>query len=153
VQREPTLMLPEIRTEVRTRGPLAPRELPVVELPDEVASEAQISEEIEEISEEIRDDIEEDIEAEGAAEGRERMEPVVDRTGVPESPGVAAQTHETAARETLARDTLARETAPHETPARDTVARETPTPSELPRQVSAATRPSVEWPPEEQRKV
>jgi cell division protein ZipA len=36
VAREPTLTLPEIRTEVRTREPTAPpRELPVVEIPDD----------------------------------------------------------------------------------------------------------------------
>ena len=35
VIREPTLTLPEIRTEVRTREPTAPRELPVVEIPDD----------------------------------------------------------------------------------------------------------------------
>jgi cell division protein ZipA len=33
--REPTLTLPEIRTEVRTREPTAPRELPIVEIPED----------------------------------------------------------------------------------------------------------------------
>src|SRR5215467_10518528 len=32
--REPTLTLPEIRTEARVREPVAPRELPVVQFPD-----------------------------------------------------------------------------------------------------------------------
>jgi cell division protein ZipA len=35
VVRDPTLALPEIRTEVRAREPTSPRELPVVEIPDD----------------------------------------------------------------------------------------------------------------------
>lgn len=58
--REPTLTLPEIRTDVRTREPVAPRELPIVEIPDEVESEKAIEGELEEISEEISEEAGED---------------------------------------------------------------------------------------------
>jgi cell division protein ZipA len=71
--REPTLTLPEIRTEVRTREAIPTRELPVVEIPDEIEpeepiSEKLLSEELEEISEEISEDATEDPAAELAQE-------------------------------------------------------------------------------------
>src|SRR5262249_54653508 len=66
--REPTLTLPEIRTEVRTREPVAPRELPVVELPNETDSEKEIEDELEEISEEISEDASEDAAEDPAAD-------------------------------------------------------------------------------------
>ena len=62
IVREPTLTLPEIRTEARTRGPVPPRrpvttrELPIVQIGDEVDSDKEISQELEEISEEISQD-------------------------------------------------------------------------------------------------
>jgi FtsZ-interacting cell division protein ZipA len=66
VVREPTLTLPEIRTEARTRDPFAPRELPVVEIPDDVADQVE----------------------EAMAAG----EPVIARSpGVPSRPGVASK--------------------------------------------------------------
>src|SRR5215813_12137594 len=48
--REPLLTLPEIRTEARTRESIAPRELPIVEIDDEIESEEEISEELAGIS-------------------------------------------------------------------------------------------------------
>src|SRR5689334_10197337 len=64
--RDPTLTLPEIRTEVRTREPIPTRELPIVEISGDVALDSEkevpaaleekIAAELEEISEEISED-------------------------------------------------------------------------------------------------
>src|SRR5882724_308193 len=78
--REPTLILPEIRTEVRGREPTSPRELPVVEIPagspiglhadnDEDDEEAIAAEEAEEAKEAIAEE----------AEAEELAVPVVER--------------------------------------------------------------------------
>jgi cell division protein ZipA len=93
--REPTLTLPEIRTEVRTREAIPTRELPVVEIPDEIEpeeaiSEKLLSEELEEISEEISEDATEDPAAELAQEefgdGLEQDEPSMTAEKPPEKP-------------------------------------------------------------------
>jgi cell division protein ZipA len=93
--REPTLTLPEIRTEVRTREAIPTRELPVVEIPDEIEPEEEISEkllseELEEISEEISEDATEDPAAELAQEefgdGLEQDEPSMTAEKPPEKP-------------------------------------------------------------------
>jgi cell division protein ZipA len=70
--REPTLTLPEIRTEARTRErePIPTRELPIVEISDEVEPEKEalspqleerISEELDEISEELAEEAAEEV--------------------------------------------------------------------------------------------
>jgi len=125
VAREPTLTLPEIRTDVRTREP--PKELPIVELPpvelpdddpkeiDEieepiVATAPEVNRpeaELEEISEELEED---ELEDEALA----RQEPVSSA----EPPSVE--------------------------PAK---------PAELPPPVLSTVKPIVDWPPEEQRKL
>jgi cell division protein ZipA len=127
--REP-LILPEIRTEFRGREPTAPRELPVVEIPDdspvgmradnEHLDEAIAAEEAEEADEALADEL----------EGEELAVPAVESMSVAESPNVP----EPAA-------------APAEPAA--TVAPE----PQLPSPIAPAVRPIVDWPPEDQRKL
>jgi cell division protein ZipA len=149
--REPTLTLPEIRADVRTREPIAPRELPIVQIgedleaEDEIRSEKAVSpqleediaEELEEISEEIsadaskdaEDDFDEDAFDEDATEeaaeeeaSTEAAEAGIEATGA----GTVAAAASAAAAEKAV---------------------------DLPPPVTTAARPIVEWPPEEQRKL
>jgi cell division protein ZipA len=92
--REPALILPEIRTEIRGREPTAPRELPVVEIPESSpigmhaestraestrVEEAIAAEEAEEAAEELDEESEEDeavpiVESMSAAEPEKASE-------------------------------------------------------------------------------
>ena len=142
VVREPALTLPEIRTEVRTpvreREPTSPRELPVVEIPDDsliglrvnrdrpkvpvakdpVAAEESIDEEP--VDEEQVDEEPEDEEALGP-----------DETLVPQETQVP---QETLGHGVVSTPVVKEETAP-----------------ELPPPPTNFVKPIVDWPPEDQR--
>jgi cell division protein ZipA len=124
--REPTLILPEIRTEIRGREPTAPRELPIVEIPEDSpiglrADDDHLEEAIAaEEAEEAEEAIEEELEAE------ELAVPIVESMSVAEAP--------------LAQRP-AQEPAPELAP-------ELPPPP-----LGATVKPIVDWPPEDQRKL
>jgi cell division protein ZipA len=94
VAREPTLTLPEIRTEVRTREPTAPpRELPVVEIPDDsmiglrVDDEAVVEKAIEDEVEAEEDEEPEDEESSvPVLESMSAVEPLSAEPGRPTEP-------------------------------------------------------------------
>jgi cell division protein ZipA len=139
IGREPTLTLPEIRTEVRTRAPIAPRELPIVEIGDALESDEEISEELEEISEEMAEDASEDVVED--EEGPEDEEDSEDESSEdePSGEGASEDEHE----ETREKRAVA---VPPEAEAAK--AAEVPPPPSQPQ-----VKPIVEWPPEDQRKV
>jgi cell division protein ZipA len=126
--REPALILPEIRTEVRGREPTAPRELPVVEIPegspiglradnDHDDEEAIAAEEAEEAEEAIAEE----------SEAEESAVPVVESMSVAEPPNSSMSVAEPPK-------------SPESAPA-------------LPPPILATVRPIVDWPPEDQRKL
>jgi cell division protein ZipA len=126
--REPALILPEIRTEVRGREPTAPRELPVVEIPegspiglradnDHDDEEAIAAEEAEEAEEAIAEE----------SEAEESAVPVVESMSVAEPRNSSMS---------VAEPPKSPESAP-----------------ELPPPILATVRPIVDWPPEDQRKL
>jgi cell division protein ZipA len=92
--REPALILPEIRTEVRGREPTAPRELPVVEIPDGSPIGLRVDNEHDDeeaIAAEEAEEAEEAIVEE--SEDEESAVPIVESMSVaepPESPEPAA---------------------------------------------------------------
>jgi len=82
--REPTLILPEIRTEVRGREPTSPRELPVVEIPD--SSPLGLREESKRIDEAIAaEEAEEAAEAMDEEAEEEEAVPVIESVSVAEA--------------------------------------------------------------------
>jgi cell division protein ZipA len=168
--REPTLTLPEIRTEVRSaREPAIPRDLPVVHMPaepeaerEEALSEELLSEEIDEISEEISRDV-----AADSAEQLASVRPdvvVAKRASVHEEPDF-----DDSEIDELGDDLEAEEDADLSSePTRPVSADVVPTPavalaetttteasksSELSPTPVAMVRPIVDWPPEDQRKL
>jgi cell division protein ZipA len=137
--REPTLTLPEIRTEVRTREPFASRELPVVELPvveipGEAESEESIEDELEEISEGISEDANEDV-AEDPAEKVSDL--VVEKASVRERETVLEKA-----------PVLEKELALEKPPDQPTEKSRA-----LPPPITVVERPIVDWPPDDKRKV
>jgi cell division protein ZipA len=135
VVREPTLTLPEIRTEPRTREPIAPRELPIVEIedaiePDEEVSDEKISEELEEISEEISHDASPEV----ARKVSQQVEEEAEELDAEELDAEELDAEEELEDEQV---TVVAGSAPAEP---------------LPPAVSNV-KPIVDWPPEEQRKV
>ena len=130
VVREPTLTLPEIRTEARVREPIAPRELPIVEIddaiePDEEVSEEKISEELEEISEEISNDVSPEVSQKVSLRVEEEAEELDAEEEELEGDDEVTVTTDVADAK----------------------------PSESPPPVVPSVRPIVDWPPEDQRKV
>jgi cell division protein ZipA len=143
--REPALILPEIRTEVRGREPTSPRELPVVEIPagspiglhadnDDDDEEAIAAEEAEEAKEAIAEE----------AEAEELSVPVVESMSVDDDDDDAdaeadAEAHAQADGEAHAQaDTVKPSGSPELSPPPPTL---------------TIVRPIVDWPPEEQRKL
>ena len=85
--REPALILPEIRTEVRGREPTAPRELPVVEIPDGSPIGLRVDNEHDDeqaIAAEEAEEAEEAIAEE--SEGEESAVPIFESMSVAEPP-------------------------------------------------------------------
>ena len=128
--REPALILPEIRTDVRGREPTAPRQLPIVEIPagsslglrvdnEQDDEKAIAAEEAEEAEEAIAEESEEE----------ESAVPVVESMSVGEPPNMS-----------VGEPPKSLEPAPAPE-------------SELPPPIMASVRPVVEWPPEDQRKL
>ena len=144
--REPTLTLPEIRTEVRTRErePVAPRELPVVEIPNRALPDMEesdkedpkIEQEIEEISEEISEEAREDAEEDPAELAADFVLDEGDRQ--------APLAKEELAKEELEIVPVVVASAPEVGPEKQ---------PELPPPITNISPPIVEWPPEDQRKV
>jgi cell division protein ZipA len=153
VSREPTLTLPEIRTEVRTREPTASRELPIVEisgLEDDSASEEEISEEIEEISEEIAEETADEVEPPAphirATDGVSEAE-VAEVADVPVTRIAATDVAQAnVPKPAVAVPDVA---AADDAPASDAA----DTPAELPPPNLNAVKPIVDWPPEDQRQI
>ena len=134
--RDPPLILPEIRTEVRGREPTAPRELPVVEIPasSPIGMHADSSEDDEEaIAAEEAEEAEEAIAEE--AEAEELAVPVVESLSIVAPPSVD-------------------ESRPVDEPPKSSerLPESQPAP-ELPPPILATVRPIVDWPPEDQRKL
>jgi cell division protein ZipA len=123
--REPALILPEIRTEIRGREPTAPRELPVVEIPD--GSPIGLHAESTRVEKPIID------------------EPLIEEAGFEEA--IAAEEAEEAA-EDLDEESEEDEAVPIVESMSATEAEKAP---ELPPPVTTTTRPVVDWPPEDQR--
>jgi cell division protein ZipA len=128
--REPALILPEIRTEVRgrEREPTAPRELPVVEIPEG----SPIG---------LRVDNEQDDEEAIAAEEAEEAEEALEEESEAEESAVPVVESMSAAQPLESSLSVAKPPKPPE-----------PAP-ELPTPVVATVRPIVDWPPEDQRKL
>jgi len=124
--REPALILPEIRTEVRGREPTVPRELPVVEIPAGSPIGLRADD----------DRVEEAIAAEEAAEAEEALEEELEgeESAVPVLETMSA-TESLSATEPAKAPELASEPVP------------------VPPPVLATVKPIVDWPPEEQRKL
>jgi cell division protein ZipA len=125
--REPPLILPEIRTDVRGREPTAPRQLPIVEIPEGSPIGLRVDNEHDDekaIAAEEAEEAEEAIAEE--AEEEELAVPVVESMSVAEPP-MAVEPPEPQPAATLA-----------------------PRPDLPP---PATLRPVVEWPPEDQRKL
>jgi cell division protein ZipA len=129
--REPALILPEIRTEVRgrEREPTAPRELPVVEIPAGSPIGLRVDNE---------QDDEEAIAAEEAEEAEEALE---EEESEAEESAVPVVESMSAAQPLESSLSVAKPPKPPE-----------PAP-ELPTPVVATVRPIVDWPPEDQRKL
>jgi cell division protein ZipA len=143
--REPTLTLPEIRTEVRTRErePVAPRELPVVEIPNHALfdkEDQEFEEEIEEISEEISEEARDDAAEDPAELASDFSEIIPDAAA--KAPGATPETMPEVTPE--ATPEAIREIIPVVTPEKQ---------PELPPPLTNVAAPIVEWPPEDQRKV
>jgi len=123
--REPALILPEIRTEIRGREPTAPRELPVVEIPDSSpiglhAESTRFEEPIINAPRVEKASVEEAIAAEEAEEAAEDLdEESEEDEAVPIVESMSAAEPEKA--------------------------------PELPPAITTTTRPVVDWPPEDQR--
>jgi cell division protein ZipA len=128
--REPALILPEIRTEVRgrEREPTAPRELPVVEIPEG----SPIG---------LRVDNEQDDEEAIAAEEAEEAEEALEEESEAEESAVPVVESMSAAQPLESSLLVAKPPKPPE-----------PAP-ELPTPVVATVRPIVDWPPEDLRKL
>jgi cell division protein ZipA len=145
--REPTLTLPEIRAEARTREPAPPRELPVVEIPDEMESEEAISEH--KISEEL-DEISEEISRDASAESEEELDEEVEEEAreleaeMRELPVAGGEPSVTVAGPLPAAAGQGPTTAAASPSAAAT---------ELPPPVLNQVKPIVDWPPEDQRKL
>lgn len=153
--REPALILPEIRTEVRgrEREPTAPRELPIVEIPEGSPiglrvdnehddEEAIAAEEAEEAEEAIAEEEEADelavpvVESMSATEALESSEPSPPTPQPPKSQSA--------------------QSGPGPSPGPTASPPPEPTlkpATELPPTIMAAARPIVDWPPEDQRKL
>lgn len=121
--REPALILPEIRTEVRGgREPTAPRELPFVEIPEGSPIGLRVDNEHDDeeaIAAEEAEEAEEAIAEE--AEAEELSVPVVESMSATEALNLP-------------------EPSPNPT-------------TQLPPPITATVRPIVDWPPEDQRKL
>jgi cell division protein ZipA len=128
--REPALILPEIRTEIRgrEREPTAPRKLPVVEIPEG----SPIG---------LRIDNEQDDEEAIAAEEAEEAEEALEEESEAEESAVPVVESMSAAQPLESSLSVAKPPKPPE-----------PAP-ELPTPVVATVRPIVDWPPEDLRKL
>jgi cell division protein ZipA len=128
--REPALILPEIRTEVRGREPTAPRELPVVEIPAGSPIGLRV------------DNEQDDEEAIAAEEAEEAEEAIAEESEEEESAVPIVESMSVA--EPLKSLEPAQAPAPAQAP-----------PPELPPPppIMTSVRPVVEWPPEDQRKL
>jgi len=158
--REPALILPEIRTEVRgrEREPTAPRELPIVEIPEGSPIGLRVDNE---------HDDEEAIAAEEAEEAEEAIaeEEEADELAVPVVESMSAT-------EALDPSSTSKPSEPpppqspqsRESPQSGSGSSPAPTASppselppkpatELPPPIMATARPIVDWPPEDQRKL
>jgi cell division protein ZipA len=126
--REPALILPEIRTDIRGREPTAPRELPIVEIPEGSPIGLRVDNEHDDEKAIAAEEAEEAEEAIAEESEEESAVPVVESMSVTESvaePPKSAQPPE-----------------PEPAPA-----------PELPPPITTTVRPVVEWPPEDQRKL
>jgi cell division protein ZipA len=133
--REPALILPEIRTEVRGREPTAPRELPVVEIPEGSPIGLRIDNE---------QDDEEAIAAEEAEQAEEALEEEseAEESAVPVVESMSAAEPLESSQSSVAEPSSRLVAEPPKPPA-----------PELPAPIVAAVRPIVDWPPEDQRKL
>ncbi len=131
--REPTLTLPEIRTEVRAREPVASRELPIVQIPDDVEAEEEISEELDEISNEISKDASEEVTQDVSRTAEEEAEELEEEIE-------EAQEEEREAKSATATQAQAQTVEPKND-------------GELPPPTINTVKPIVNWPPEEERKL
>jgi cell division protein ZipA len=127
VLREP-LILPEIRTEVRGREPTAPRELPVVEIPDDSPIGPRADNER----------LEEAIAAEMAAEEAEEAEEALAEESEGEESAVPPV------------ESMSAEPPKSLEPGLEQASAPVPEP---PPPITATVRPIVDWPPEDQRKL
>ena len=147
--REP-LILPEIRTEVRGREPTAPRELPVVEIPDDSPIGLRTDD----------DHLEEAIAAEGAGMPARAIRE--NRPGPMTSGRMPAQEEaeeaiaEESEGEELAVPVVESMSAAEPLDSSMTVAEPPKSPEsapQLPPPILVTVRPIVDWPPEDQRKL
>jgi cell division protein ZipA len=141
IVREPILTLPEIRGV--TREPVAPRELPIVEIddpiePDEEIPEEKLSEELEEISDEITQDASVEVAKKVSRQVEREAEELEAEQELDAEEGEDAG--------------LSGVRAGDEDPEM-TVAEDDGKTGELPTSGVPIGRPIVEWPPEDQRKV
>lgn len=149
--REPALILPEIRTEVRGREPTAPRELPVIEIPEgspiglridneQDDEEAIAAEEAEEAEEAIAEESEPEELAVPVVESMSAAEPLESSRSVAAPPKSSLSVAEPA-ESSLSAAEPAKSPAPILAPAA------------IPAPTPATVRPIVDWPPEDQRKL
>jgi cell division protein ZipA len=133
--REPALILPEIRTEVRGREPTAPREIPVIEIPED----SPIG---------LRIDNEQDDEEAIAAEEAEEAEEAIAEESEPEESAVPVVESMSAAEPLESSRSVAE---PAESSLSAPEPAKSPAPATAP--IVATVRPIVDWPPEDQRKL
>jgi len=137
--REPALILPEIRTEIRGREPTAPRELPVVEIPPGSPIGLRV------------DNEQDDEEAIAAEEAEEAEEAIAEESEEEESAVPIVESMSVA--EPLKSLEPASASAPAAAPAPPAAAPGPAQETHLPPPITASVRPVVEWPPEDQRKL